>query len=122
MSNDGYVFEYRLFDAGRKPYVKNWDKAKKQPKCMLDEKAVGFESRTLDQIRDSSQPGSPIPGESAVAFDPDTLQPRHLCGTGTRLLFAPLIHRKPLPYKTRNVAPGRVHFGVRQGSSDIRPR
>jgi hypothetical protein len=69
--DDGYVLEYRLFDAGKKVYAKNWDKAANQPKYMFDKKKVGIKSRTIDQIRDTSQPSSLIPGVNAVAFDPN---------------------------------------------------
>ena len=70
MADDGYVLEYRLFDKGKNVYAKNWNKKGKHPKLMIDAGKVGFKSRTLDQIRDVSQPGSLIPGENAVAFDP----------------------------------------------------
>ncbi len=71
MADDGYVLEYRLTDAGKNIFSKNWDKKKKQPKYMFDEKKVGFKSRTMDQIRDTSQPSSIIAEENAVAFDPN---------------------------------------------------
>lgn len=71
MADDGYVLEYRLSDAGKGIFKKNWDKAANQPKYMFDESAVGFKSRTMDQIRDLSQPSSLIPGTTAVAFDPN---------------------------------------------------
>jgi len=69
MADDGYVLQYRLFDDGKKMFSKNWDKKAKQPKYMFDETKVGFKSRTLDQIRDTSQPPSVIPEKNAVAFD-----------------------------------------------------
>ncbi len=71
MADDGYVLEYRLTDAGKNIFSKNWDKAAKQPKYMFDETKVGFKSRTLAEIRDTSKPTSLIPGETAVAFDPN---------------------------------------------------
>lgn len=71
MADDGYVLEYRLTDAGKNIFSKNWDKAKKQPKYMFDKSKVGFKSRTIDQIRDTSQPSSLIAEENAVAFDPN---------------------------------------------------
>lgn len=71
MADDGYVLEYRLTDAGKNIFSKNWDKEKKQPKYMFDEQKVGFKSRTMEQIRDTSQPSSIIVEENAVAFDPD---------------------------------------------------
>ncbi len=71
MADDGYVLEYRLFDSGKKMFSKNWDKAAKQPKYMFDETKVGFKSRTLDEIRDTSKPSSLIAEENAAAFDPN---------------------------------------------------
>lgn len=71
MADDGYVLEYRLTDAGKNIFSKNWDKEKNQPKYMFDEEKVGFKSRTMEQIRDTSQPSSIIPEENAVAFDPE---------------------------------------------------
>jgi hypothetical protein len=71
MADDGYVLEYRLTDAGKNIFSKNWDKEKNQPKYMFDEQKVGFKSRTMEQIRDTSQPSSIIVEENAVAFDPD---------------------------------------------------
>ncbi|NQV85191.1 MAG: hypothetical protein HQ494_15375 [Rhodospirillales bacterium] len=70
MTDDGYVLEYRLFDAGKKMFSKNWDKTAKQPKYMFDAKKVGFKSRTMDQIRDTSKPSSLIAEDNVVAFDP----------------------------------------------------
>lgn len=71
MADDGYVLEYRLTDAGKNIFSKNWDKEENLPKYMFDQQKVGFKSRTMDQIRDTSQPSSIIPEENAVAFDPD---------------------------------------------------
>ena len=70
MADDGYVLEYRLFDAGKKMFSKNWDKAANQPKYMFDAKKVGFNSRTMDQLRDTSKPSSLIVEDNVVAFDP----------------------------------------------------
>ena len=71
MADDGYVLEYRLTDAGKNIFSKNWDKKKNQPRYMFDEQKVGFKSRNMDQIRDTAQPSSIIPEENAVAFDPN---------------------------------------------------
>jgi len=71
MADDGYVLEYRLTDAGKNIFSKNWDKAAGQPKYMFDPAKVGFKSRVMDDIRDTSQPSSLIVEENAVAFDPD---------------------------------------------------
>ena len=58
MADDGYVLEYRLTDQGKSVFSKNWDKAANQPKYMFNAAKVGFKSRTLDQIRDTSKPTS----------------------------------------------------------------
>ncbi len=71
MADDGYVLEYRLSDAGKGVFSKNWDKAAGQPKYMFDPAKVGFSSRTMDQLRDTSQPSSLIAEENAIAFDPN---------------------------------------------------
>jgi hypothetical protein len=71
MADDGYVLEYRLSDAGKGVFSKNWDKAANQPKYMFDAAKVGFKSRTMDEIRDTSKPSSLIPEENTVAFDPN---------------------------------------------------
>jgi len=70
MADDGYVFEYRLTDAGKNIFSKNWDKPLNQPKYMFDKNIVGFRSRTLSQIRDLSKPSSLVVGENTVSFDP----------------------------------------------------
>jgi hypothetical protein len=69
MADDGYVLEYRLTDAGKNVFSKNWDKKKNQPKYMFNAQKVGFKSRTMDQIRDTSQPSSIIAEENGAAFD-----------------------------------------------------
>jgi hypothetical protein len=71
MADDGYVLEYRLFDAGKGVFSKNWDKQANQPKYMFDPAKVGFRSRTADDIRDPSKPPSLIVEANAVAFDPN---------------------------------------------------
>ena len=71
MADDGYVLQYRLSDSGKGIFKKNWNKAAKQPKYMFDDKKVGFKSRTMADIRDTSKPTSLIPEANAVAFDPD---------------------------------------------------
>ncbi len=71
MADDGYVLEYRLFDEGKGVFSSNWDNEKKQPKYMFDDAKVGFKSKIMDELRDTSKPQSLIPGENAVAFDPN---------------------------------------------------
>ncbi len=71
MADDGYVLEYRLTDDGKNIFSKNWDKAAGQPKYMFDPAKVGFKSRVMADIRDTSQPSSLIVEENTVAFDPN---------------------------------------------------
>ncbi|MHA1554328.1 MAG: ethylbenzene dehydrogenase-related protein [Alphaproteobacteria bacterium] len=71
MADDGYVLQYRLTDAGKNIFSKNWDKAANQPKYMFDKAKVGFNSRVIADIRDTSQPSSLIVGKNTVAFDPN---------------------------------------------------
>lgn len=70
MADDGYVLEYRLFDAGKNPFVSNDDSASKQPKMMFDEKKVGTRALTAADIGKPGKPQVLIPGETAVPFDP----------------------------------------------------
>jgi len=91
IADDGYVLQYRLFDSGKKMFSKNWDKAKKQPKYMFDAGKVGIKSRTMDQIRDTSQPPSVIVEKNAAPFDPsagwkegDMIPAYYVTRTGTK--------------------------------------
>jgi len=71
MADDGYVLEYRLTDAGKNIFSKNWDKSRNLPKYMFDKSIVGFRSRTLNQIRDLTLPSSLVVDENAIVFDPE---------------------------------------------------
>jgi hypothetical protein len=71
MADDGYVFEYRLFDAGKNPFSWNVDRKTMTPKFMFDEAKVGFKALTADDIGDLSKPPAIIREENAVAYDPD---------------------------------------------------
>jgi len=70
MADDGYVLEYRLFDAGKNVLGSNWDKETKQPKYMFDEAKVGFKAHNEDMLRDQSKATSLIVEDNTVAFDP----------------------------------------------------
>jgi hypothetical protein len=69
MADDGYVLEYRLFDAGKNPFVSNADE-QKQPKMMFDAKKVGKKAHAAGDIGKSGVPQVLVPGETAVPFDP----------------------------------------------------
>ena len=69
MTDDFHVLEYRLNDAGKGPFSKNWDKQKKQPKFMYDPATFGNHAVRMDQIR--SRPTSLIREHNAVPFDPN---------------------------------------------------
>ena len=67
MTDDFNVLEYRLNDAGKGPFTKNWDKEKDQPKFMYDKAKFGSNSTMEDQIRTKS---TPLTRElNAVPFD-----------------------------------------------------
>lgn len=70
MADDGYVLEWRLFDAGKNMFASNADKATHAPKYMWDEKKVGFKSTTADS---QARRGKLylIRDQNAVPFDPN---------------------------------------------------
>jgi len=52
MADDGYVLEYRNFDAGKNPFSSNLDAKTKLPKFMYDStKTAGKKALALDDIR-----------------------------------------------------------------------
>jgi hypothetical protein len=68
MTDDFHVLEYRLNDAGKGPFSKNWDKKKHQPKFMYDPAKFGSNAVQMEQIR--SKPTSLIREQNALPFDP----------------------------------------------------
>ena len=68
MADDGYVLEYRNFDAGKNPFSSNKDPKTGQPKFMFDEKKFGKKSFVLDDIR--KMPTALVRERNAVPFDP----------------------------------------------------
>jgi hypothetical protein len=69
MADDGYVLEYRNFDAGANPFASNMDGKTKQPRYMYDEKKFGKKALTEAEINRS---GTAMLREgNAVAFDPN---------------------------------------------------
>jgi hypothetical protein len=71
MTDDGYVLEYRLFDAGKKPFSWNLDKKTMTPKFMFDPSKVGMKAITVADIGDPSKPYAIIKEQNAVPYDPD---------------------------------------------------
>lgn len=69
MADDGYVLEWRNFDAGTNPFSSNADKKTHAPKYMWDEKKVGYKSITALQLRKGDH--FLIREENAVPFDPN---------------------------------------------------
>ena len=69
MADDGYVLEFRNFDAGKNPFSSNMDPKSKQPKFMYDEKKVGKKALALDDIRKT--PTAVVREQGAVPFDPN---------------------------------------------------
>jgi hypothetical protein len=71
MADDGYVLEYRLFDAGKNPFSWNLDKKTMTPKFMFDPGKLGMKSITEADIGDPAKPYAIIREENAVPYDPD---------------------------------------------------
>ncbi|OGQ22061.1 MAG: hypothetical protein A3C54_04640 [Deltaproteobacteria bacterium RIFCSPHIGHO2_02_FULL_60_17] len=68
MADDGYVLEYRLFDAGKNPFSSNFDAKTGQPKFMYDEKKVGKKALRIEDLRKTST--VMLRGQNTVPFDP----------------------------------------------------
>src|SRR5512134_301689 len=68
MADDGYVLEWRNFDAGKNMFASNLDAKTGQPNYMYDAGKVGSRARTDATLR---SPGAAlVPGQNAVPFDP----------------------------------------------------
>ncbi|MBI4740028.1 MAG: hypothetical protein HY777_00380 [Betaproteobacteria bacterium] len=77
-ADDSYVFQYRNFDSGKKPFDSNWDGDKKQPKLMFDPaKNKGAAALTEAQFRDPKAPRlddtNSIPYDATKIRDGDLL-------------------------------------------------
>jgi hypothetical protein len=68
MADDGYVLEYRNFDAGKNMFSSNLDPKTKQPRYVYDPKKTGKRALAIDDIRKKST--VMMPGRTAVPFDP----------------------------------------------------
>ena len=71
MADDGYVLEYRLFDAGTNPFSSNVDGKTKLPKFMFDSTKVGFKALRAEDIGNAAKPAAVVREENAVPFDPN---------------------------------------------------
>jgi hypothetical protein len=69
MADDGYVLEWRNFDAGKNPFASNMDAATKQPKFMYDEKKIGKKALRIEDL--NKIPSVMLPGQTAVPFEPN---------------------------------------------------
>ncbi len=69
MADDGYVLEWRNFDAGKNPFSSNLDAKTKQPRFMYDEAKAGRKALSIDDIR--KMPNALVRGQNTAAFDPD---------------------------------------------------
>lgn len=69
MADDGYVLEWRNFDAGANPFASNMDAKTKQPKYMYDEKKFG--KKALSEADINKTGTALIVGDNAVPFDPN---------------------------------------------------
>lgn len=68
MADDGYVLEWRNFDAGANPFGSNMDAKTKQPRYMFDEKKSG--KRAFSEADLPKSGGVLLREQNAVAFDP----------------------------------------------------
>jgi hypothetical protein len=71
MADDGYVLEYRLFDAGKNMFVANADATTKLPKMMFDTAKTGQKALTSADIQKPGKAQVLVPGQTAVPFDPN---------------------------------------------------
>lgn len=69
MADDGYVLEWRNFDAGSTPFGGNAEAKTHQPKFMWDASKVGYKSITADQLRKGDH--FLVRDRNAVPFDPN---------------------------------------------------
>lgn len=84
MADDGYVLEWRNFDAGKNPFASNLDNEKKQPKFMFDAAKFGAKAVTANDV--GRKDNFLIKTANAVPFDPDAgwkegdMLPRYILG------------------------------------------
>ncbi len=71
MADDGYVLEFRLFDAGANPFASNIDGKTKLPKYMFDSAKTGFKALRAEDIGNAAKPAAVVREENAAPFDPN---------------------------------------------------
>jgi hypothetical protein len=71
MADDGYVLQYRNFDAGKKMFSWNLDKKTMMPKFMFDAAKTGYFALSEADLTDQSKIVAVIKEENGVAYDPD---------------------------------------------------
>ena len=67
-ADDGYVLEFRNFDAGKNHFASNMDSETKMPKLMFDAGKFGAKAVTADQV--GKKDNFLVKGTNAVPFDP----------------------------------------------------
>ena len=67
-ADDGYVLEFRNFDAGKNHFASNMDSVTKMPKLMFDAGKFGAKAVTAEQI--GKKDNFLVKGANTVAFDP----------------------------------------------------
>jgi hypothetical protein len=68
-ADDGYVLEWRNFDAGKNHFASNLNSTTKQPNFMFDAAQFGAKSVSAEQVR--TKDNFLIKGKNAVPFDPN---------------------------------------------------
>lgn len=69
MADDGYVLEYRNFDAGKNPFGWNVDRKTMTPLYMFDAAKVGARALRAEDIGNPSKPAAVVRESNAVPFD-----------------------------------------------------
>lgn len=71
MADDGYVLEYRLFDAGKNPFAWNVNRATMTPLYMFDAAKVGAKALRAEDIGNPAKPAAVIRETNAAPYDPN---------------------------------------------------
>lgn len=69
MADDGYVLDYRLFDAGKNPFSWNVDRKTMTPKYMFDAAKVGSKALRAEDIGNAAKPAVLVREQNAVPYD-----------------------------------------------------
>lgn len=71
MADDGYVLEYRNFDAGKNPFSWNVNRSTMTPLYMFDAAKVGAKALRAEDIGNPEKPAAIIRETNAVPYDPN---------------------------------------------------